>query len=217
VACNLIGAVGLTALVVVAREEGASVRLPEILLYGGDAGCGAGLLSNTREDVEPCDNRPKSVLLTDVVAAGSEALLTADIHLIRIEKTAEELPASGHLIALDTLLLCDEVNRARSRHASCETVDALLLEVRNELGVVCDDGQAVTGRDEAVRSVDHVAVAITVAGRTKMDAVLVNRIDEGLGIYKVGIGVVAAEIGLGDAVLGAVGDAQLLLEDVDAV
>jgi hypothetical protein len=82
---------------------------------------------------------------------------------------------------------------------------------------VCDDGQAVTRRNERVRAVDHVAVAIAITGSAEVDAVLVDRVDERLGVYEVGVGVVAAEVGLGDAVLCAVGDAELLLEDVDTV
>src|SRR4051812_16030253 len=103
-----------------------------------------------------------------MVAASSEALLTTDVHLVRVEKTTEELPASRHLVVLNTLLLRDKVDRTRSRHASCKTVDALLLEVWDELGMVCNDSQAVTRRHEALRAVDHVAVAVTVRSGAKV-------------------------------------------------
>lgn len=214
---DLVGTIGLTTLVVVTSEESTSVYLPEILLDGCDAGCSAALLANTGQDVQPCNDSPKTVLLTDVVATGAEALLTADVHLVRVEKTTEEFPACRNLVALNTLLLGNEIDRARGGHASCETVDALLLEVWNELSVVRDDSQAVTGRNEAVGAVDHVPVAITVTGRAEVDAILVNRVHKRLGVDKIGIGVVATEIGLGYAVLGAVWDTELLLKDVDTI
>jgi hypothetical protein len=169
------------------------------------------------KNVKPGNNGPESVLLTNVVAAGSEALLTANVHLVRVEETAEELPAGGYLIALNTLLLGNQVDRTGGRHASCKTVDALLLEVGNELRVVGNDSQAVTRRDERVCAVDHVAVTVTVTGSAEVNTVLIDRIDQGLCVHEVGIWVVAAEVGLGHAVLGAVGDAELLLEDVDTV
>lgn len=95
---HLGGVLALAALVVVASEEGAAVDAPEVLLDALDAGGGAGLLANAGNDVQPGDNSPETILLTDVVGAGTEGLLTTDAHLLGVEKTAEELPASGHLV-----------------------------------------------------------------------------------------------------------------------
>jgi hypothetical protein len=142
---HLLGTLGLTALVVVTGEESATVNLPEVLLDGLDAGGLALLLTDTGNDVEPCDNGPETILLADVVGTSTERLLTTDVHLVGIEQTAEELPASGDLVALETLLLGDEVNGTRCRHGTGQTVDTLLLEVGDQLGVVSNDGERVTG------------------------------------------------------------------------
>lgn len=214
---HLVGTLALAALVVVAGEESTPVDVPEVLLNGANAGSSTSLLTDTGDDVEPCYHGPKTVLLADMVASCAETLLSANVHLVGIEETAEELPTGGHLVALDALLLRDKVDSTRGGHASGKTVDALLLEPGNELGVVSNDGQAVSGGDESVSTVDHVTVTITIAGSTEVDAVLVNCVDERFGVDKVGVGVVAAEVGLGHAVLGAVGDAELFLEDVDTV
>lgn len=95
---HLLSTLGLTALVVVTSEESATVDLPEVLLDRLDAGGLALLLTNTSNDVEPCDNGPKTILLTDVVGTSTERLLTTDVHLVGIEQTTEELPASGDLV-----------------------------------------------------------------------------------------------------------------------
>jgi hypothetical protein len=50
-----------------------------------------------------------------------------------------------------------------------------------------------------------------------VDAILVDCIDKRLCVHEIGVGVVAAKVGLGHAVLCAVGDAEFLLEDVNTV
>lgn len=214
---HLGGGLALAALVVVAGEEGAAIGVPEVLLNALDAGGGTGLLANTSDDVEPGDDGPETVLLADVVRAGAERLLTADAHLVGVEETAEELPASGDLVRLDTLLLGDKVDGARGRHGAGKAVDTLLLEVGDELGVVGNDGERVAGGDERAGTVDHVAVTVTVGGGTEVNAVLLDSIDESLSVDKVGVGVEATEVRLGLAVLGAALDTELLLEDLDTV
>lgn len=214
---HLVGALGLAALVVITSEESAAVRLPKVLLDRLDAGGGACLLADTSKNVQPSNDGPETVLLANVVTASTERLLAADVHLVGVEQTAEELPASRHLVRLHALGLGNKVNRTRGGHGACETVDTLLLEVGDEVGVVGDDGQAVTGRDEGVGAVDHVAVTITVASSTKVDALGIDHVDEGLGVDEVGVWVVTTKVRLGDAVLSAVLDAKLLLEDVDCV
>jgi hypothetical protein len=95
---HLSGISAVAALVVVAGEERAAVDAPEVLLDALDAGSGASLLANAGNDVQPGDDSPETVLLADVVGAGTERLLTADAHLLGVEETAEELPASGDLV-----------------------------------------------------------------------------------------------------------------------
>lgn len=83
--------------------------------------------------------------------------------------------------------------------------------------MVSDDGEGVTGRHERAGAVDHVAVTVTVRGSTEVDLVLLDSVDESVGVDKVGVGVEATEVGLRCAVLGATSDTKLLLEDLDTV
>src|ERR1700712_388644 len=104
--CNhFVGTLGVAAFVIIAREECAAVDFPEVHLNGANRWRGFGLLSNSSDDVEPSNHCPETVLFTDVVATGTETLLSADIHLISIKESTEELPSSGDFIALKTLLL----------------------------------------------------------------------------------------------------------------
>jgi len=69
---HLLGTLGLTALVIVTGEESATVDLPEVLLDRLDAGSLTLLLTNTSNDVEPGNNSPETILLTDVVGTSTE-------------------------------------------------------------------------------------------------------------------------------------------------
>lgn len=83
--------------------------------------------------------------------------------------------------------------------------------------MVGNDGQGVTGRHECAGTVDHVAVTISVRGGTKGNVVLVDLLDQRVGVDEVGVGVSTVEVGRGDAVLGRARQSQLLLKDVLAV
>lgn len=216
---DLVSTLAIDVLVVVASEEGAAVSLPELVLDRGNAGGLAGLLlGDTSNDVQPSDNSPQTVLLADVVATSAEALLATDGHLLLIEEVAEELPTGGDLVALKALGLGHAVDGTGSGHGTSQTVDTLLLEVGDELSMVGNDGQAVAGGDKCVGTVDHVTVTVTIAGGTEVDAVVVNGLDELVGIYQVGIGVTATKVRLGLAVHGAAGgQTEFLDEDVHAV
>lgn len=211
---DLVGALGVDVLVVVAGEKGTAILRPKVLLDLLDRRSGAGVLDTQGgNNVEPGDDSPQTVLLTDVVTASTEALLTADGQLLGVKESTEELPASGDLVAVETLSLGDKVDGARSGHRASEAVDAVLLEVRNELGVVGNDGQRVARRDEGVGAVNHVAVTIAVRGSTERNVVLVDNLNERMGVGQVGVGVAAVKVGAGNAVLCGAGEAKLLLED----
>lgn len=216
---DLVSTFAVDVLVVVASEEGTAVGLPEVILDGSNAGgLVGGLLGHTSNDVQPGDNGPDTVLLTDMVAASAEGLLATDRDLLVIKQVAEELPTGGHLVALETLGLGDTVNGTGSRHGAGEAVHALLLEPGDELSVVGNNGQTVTGGDERVGAVDHVAVTVTVTGGTEVHTVLVDGLNELVGIDEVGVGVATAKVRQGLAVHGAAGgQAELLLEDVHTV
>lgn len=84
--------------------------------------------------------------------------------------------------------------------------------------MVGDDGQAVAGGDEAVGTVDHVTVTVTITGGTEVHAVGVDGLDELVGVHEVGVGVTAAKVRLGLAVhCAAGGQTELLDEDIHAV
>src|SRR5690606_24960611 len=101
---NLVRVIALDTLIVVSGKECTAVCLPELVLDRCDAGRFVGfLLSNTSNNVKPCDHRPETVLFTDVVASCTKTLLTTDRHLVRVEEGAEEFPARGYLVAVQTL------------------------------------------------------------------------------------------------------------------
>ena len=83
--------------------------------------------------------------------------------------------------------------------------------------MVGDDGEGVTGGDEGVSTVDHVAVTVTIGGGTKGDVVLIDDLDEGVGVGQVRVGVTAVEVGAGHAVLNSTFEAEFILEDGLAV
>lgn len=62
-----------------------------------------------REDLEPAQDSPESVLLSDMRAAGAKAFLTADVNEFLVEEVAEEFPASWRLVLTDIQLLGDHV------------------------------------------------------------------------------------------------------------
>lgn len=153
-----------------------------------------------------------------MVATSTEALLTADRDLLVVKQVAEELPAGGHLVALQTLCLGNQVDSTGCGHGAGQTVNTLLLEVGNQLGVVGDDGQAVTGGHKGVSTVDHVAVTVTIASGTEVDTVLVNSLNQLMGIDQVGVRVTTVEVRARDTVHGAAaGQTKLVDEDIDAV
>ena len=216
---KLVGALAVNVLVVVPGEEGTAVGLPEFVLDRGDAGRLARVaLGNTSNNVEPGHNGPHAVLLPDVVATCSEALFTTNGHLLVVEQVAEELPARGHFVALQTLRLGDQVHGSRGGHGAGKAVDTLVLEPGDELGVVRNDSQAVTGRHKGVGAVDHVTVTVTVTGSAKVNTVLVHVLDELVGIHQVGVRVTTAKVRLRHTVhRAAARQSQLLDEDIDAV
>ena len=50
----------------------------------------------------------------------------------------------------------------------------MLLEIGDQLRMVGNDGQTISGRHEGFSTVYHVAISIPIAGGTKLDAILVN-------------------------------------------
>ena len=81
------------------------------------------------------------------------------------------------LEVFETLLLGNKINGRAGWHTPSQALNTALLEVRNRLGPVCNDGNGVTGGDERALSVDHVAITITIGGSTKGNVVLLDSLD----------------------------------------
>ena len=130
---DFIRALAVHAFVIVTREEGAAVGLPEFVLDGCDARCFlvGFVLGYAGDDVQPGDDGPQAIFLADVVAPCTERFFAADTHFLGVHEGAEEFPAGGDFVILETLFLGYQVHRTGGRHAACETVDALLFEVRD--------------------------------------------------------------------------------------
>ncbi len=58
-----------------------------------------------RQEGGPRQEGPDAVLLANVVRARAEALLTADLGLLRVQEVAKELPTRGRLKGLQVLNL----------------------------------------------------------------------------------------------------------------
>ena len=136
-----------------------------------------------------------------MVRSGTERLLSTDRESAGVHQVSEELPSSGDLEDLESLLLGDQVNGARGGHGPGETLDARLEVGDGLLGPVGNDGDRVGGSDERVLSVDHVSVSITVRGSSKLDVLLVDSLDEVVGVGQVGVRMRTAKVGERHAVL----------------
>ena len=171
-------------------------------------------LSAVDEDVEPEQHRPDAVLLAHVVGAGAGALLAADGGQPGIEQVAEELPAGRRLVALDAELLGDAVGGGAGRHGAGDAGKPLGI-ARRQMGVGGEHGERIGRRDVLAAADDEVAVAVAVRRGAEIRRVRAHHhLEEVLGVDRVGIGVVAAEIGQRRAVdHGAGGGAERALED----
>lgn len=199
-------------------------------MAGGAAGRAGACLVVRCEDGEPCEDCPQSVLLAHVVRARAKRLLAAEQRRVaggraglevRVHQVAEELPARRRLEARDAERGRDAVDGCAGRHRARDRAQpALPRELREEVRVRGDDGERVGGRDEAAAAQDHIAVAVTVAGRAKVGqrpaggrrvgravAQQAERGDELGRVGEVGVGVAAAKVGqrraLAQRLLGA--------------
>ena len=116
------------------------------------------------------------------------------------------------------MLFGNEINGTGGGHAAGKTVDALLLEVGDQVRVVGDYGEGVAGRDEGVGTVDHVTVAVAVGGGAKVYIVFVDSFNEGVGVNEIWVWVPTTEVGGGLAVLSAAaGKAEFFFENSNAI
>ena len=139
-----------------------------------------------------------------MIRSRTERLLAADGQSPSIHEVTEELPTlrgigqdlvtkvivgltSWDDRAFETFLLRDIVDLRTSGHTARETFDAGLEVGDRLLSPVGDDSDTVTGSDECALAVDHVPVAVTVAGRTKLDVVALDTLYECVRVREVGV------------------------------
>jgi len=184
-----------------------------------------------RISAEHTDHCPDSVLLADVVRTSTERLLTANREAASVHQVTEELPTyvlfsnlsqtsqarnltSRDLEVLETFLLGNKIDGCTGWHTPGQTLDATLLEVRNRLGPVRNDGNRVTGGDERALSVDHVTITVTIGSGTEGNVVLLDSLDQGVSICQVRVGMSSTEVGGWDTILGGrLGETKLVDED----
>eukprot|EP00160_Parvularia_atlantis_P019742 Unigene7875_Nuclearia_a/m.24190 Unigene7875_Nuclearia_a/g.24190 ORF Unigene7875_Nuclearia_a/g.24190 Unigene7875_Nuclearia_a/m.24190 type:complete len:342 (-) Unigene7875_Nuclearia_a:41-1066(-) len=90
--------------------------------------------------------------------------------------------------------MCHLVERTAGGHAAREALDAVLAKVRHSEGVGGDDGHRVRRVDERVVAEDHVAVAVAVKRRGKVDALGLHAVDELLGVRQIRVRVAAVKV-----------------------
>ena len=99
-------------------------------------------------------------------------------------------------MALQALLLRDIVDLRAGGHTTSETLHAALLEVGDRLRrPVRDNRDTVARSDERTLAVDHVTITIAIGGSTELDVLLLNALNEVMGICEVGVWVSSAEVG----------------------
>ena len=175
-------------------------------------------LPTCRDDIEPHQHRPKPVLFADVIGAGAEAFLATEAHPARIHQVAEELPAGGRLVAVETHRRRDPIHGGRGRHRTRDPLQPVLV-ARHQMCIGRKHGEAIRGRYIDLSPEDHVAVAIPVRGRAEIGAILGHHLGHQLmrpgGVR---IGMHPAEIGqglfMGDC---AFGRAQPVFEYLDRI
>lgn len=146
-----------------------------------------------------------------MVRSSSERLFTADRETASIHQVAKELPTSRDLKALIALLLGNQVQGSASGHTSGQTLDSVASEVGDRIGLGGNNGNRVRGGDKGSLANDHVAVTIAIGGSTKADVLLLDALDQIVGIGQVGVGVSTAKVRARLAVHdGLLGETELL-------
>ena len=183
------GALRVQALVIVPSIEMAAEALPMI---GDDR---RGWLAPHREDVEPEQHRPNAVLLADMIGAGAGALFAAQRDAAGIEQRAKIFPARRRLVAVDPERLGDAIDSAAGRHRARDPRQPP-FEPRHEPRIDRKDCEAVARADHIAAPHHHVAVAVAIGGGAEIGALRIHhRADQRRGVERVGVGVMAIEIG----------------------
>jgi len=165
---NLIGFCCVEILIIISSVVVSSIGLPVVL---NDVSDGNELLLWILvlggQDLEPCEDCPDTIFLSDVVGSCAETLLTTNLNLVGIEKVSEEFPASWGLIATDIELFADHVYGSRGWHASGSSRNSS-FEL-GDVSVVCDNnGNAIRRSHKEFISQNHVSVGISITGGSEV-------------------------------------------------
>lgn len=115
---------------------------------------------------------------------------------------------------LIALLLSNQVQGSAGRHTSGQTLDSGASEVRDGISLGGNNGDRVRGGDKSSLANDHVAVTIAIGGSTKADVLLLDALDQLMGIGQVGVRVSTTKVGTGLAVHdGLLGETELFDKD----
>lgn len=115
---------------------------------------------------------------------------------------------------LITFLLGNQVQGSAGRHTSGQTLDSGASEVRDGIGLGGNNGDRVRGGDKGSLTNDHVTVTIAIGSSTKADVLLLDALDQFVGIGQVGVRVSTAKVRTRLAVHdGLLGETELLDKD----
>ena len=95
-----------------------------------------------RQDVQPKQHRPQSVLFADMVRAGAGAFLAADRRHPGVEQIAEIFPARGRLEAGDSKVGRDPVSGGACRHRPGDAAQSARIGGR-DLGIRRKHGERI--------------------------------------------------------------------------
>lgn len=119
-----------------------------------------------------------------------------------------------NLEAFKALLLCDKVDGFAGGHTPGQTLHTSLLEVWNGVGPVGNDSDGIRRCDKRLLSVNHVPIAIAIAGSTKGNVLRLDSLHKAVGVREVRIGVSSIEVWRWNAVLnGAFRETETLDEE----
>ena len=146
------------------------------------------------DNVQPVEHGPQAVLFAHMVGTRAEAFFATDRHLAGIHEIAEKFPAGRRFIHAKAKLFGHTVRCRTRRHRTGNAGNAGGI-TRGQFGIGRDDGEAVGRGDEHALADHHVAVAIAIGGRAEIGAFRAHDVViKLLGVDKVRVGVVAAEI-----------------------
>jgi len=95
------GTIAVHILVIVSGEESSTIDSPEVVLDLSNAWGNIWVsLANTGNDVQPSNDSPQTILLTNVITTITETLLSTNRQLVSIEECTKEFPSSWNFVGV---------------------------------------------------------------------------------------------------------------------